>query len=155
MAVYIMNGRACSFVCGMHVYSRPGCGLRTPYRAGCTTRIYTGACALHFRVCTCGTVFGLASASSVSCMCMCVCTAVDMYSLSVVQLVVSMCVRALYSIWHGGLGGVRSIHECYLHVCTVLVPLEQCFGVVSTGDVPILPMFDLQVRTELVPVHSV
>ena len=30
--------------------------------------------------------------------------------------------------WHGGLGGVCSIHECYLHVCTVRVPLEQCLA---------------------------
>ena len=151
--------RTCVFICacecGTHVYSRPGYGLRTPYREGCTARIYTGACVLHFCVCTCGTVFGLGSASSVSCMCMCMCTAVGMCSPSVVPLVVSTCVRALYSIWHGGLGGVRSIHECYLHACIVLVPLEQCFGVVSTGDVPILPVLCLHVRTVLVTLHSV
>ena len=81
----------------------------------------------------------LGSTSSVSCMCMCVCTAVGMCSPSVLPLVVSTWVRALYSIWHGGLGSVRSIHECYLHVCTVLVQLERHFGVASTGGVPILP----------------
>ena len=105
----------CACKCGTHVYSTrtgPGHGLRTPYRAGCTARTYTGACALHFRVCTCGTVFGLDSASSVSCMCMCVCTVVGMGSPSVVPLVVSTCMRALYSI--------------------------QYFSVARTGDVPIL-----------------
>ena len=111
---HVQYERTCVFICacdcGTHVYSRPGYGLRTPYRAGCTARTYTGACALHFRVCTCGTVFGLGSASSVSFMCMCVCTAVGMCSPSVVPLVVSTCMRALYSIWHGGLGGVRGIH---------------------------------------------
>ena len=100
--------------------------LRTPYRAGCTARIYTWACALHFRVYTCGTVFSLGSGSSVSCMvCVRVCTAVGMCSPSVVPLAVSTCKRTLYITWHGGLGGVRSIHECYLHVSTVRVPLEQ------------------------------
>ena len=66
-------------------------------------------------------MFGLGSASGVSCMCVCVCV-------SVVLLAVSTCMRALYSIWHRGLGGVGSIHECYLHVCTVRVPLEQCLA---------------------------
>ena len=102
--------------------------LRTPYRAGYTAIIYSGACVLQFCVCTYGTVFGLGSASSVSCMCMCVRTAVGMCSPSVVPLAVSTCIRALYSIWHGGLGGVCSIHKCYLHVCTVRVPLEQCLA---------------------------
>ena len=58
-------------------------------------------------------MFGLGSASSVSCMCMCVRTAVGMCSPNVVPLVVSTCMRALYSIWYGGLGGVRIIDECY------------------------------------------
>ena len=47
--------RACVFICvcgcGTHVYStrtRPGHGLRTPYRTGCTARVNTGACLLHF-----------------------------------------------------------------------------------------------------------
>ena len=105
---------------GMAAYSLPG---------GVYGQNLYWACALHFRVCTCGTVFRLGSASSVSCMCMCVCTTVGMCSSSVVPLAVSTCMRALYSIrWHGGLGGVRSIHECYLHVCTVRVPLEQCLA---------------------------
>ena len=42
-----------------------------------------------------------------------------------------VCMRVLYSIWRGGLGGVRSMPECYFHVCTVLVLLEQYFGVAS------------------------
>ena len=40
--------------------------------------------------------------------CACSCIAVDVCSSSVVPLAVSTCMRALYSIWHGGLGGVRS-----------------------------------------------
>ena len=75
----------CACGCGTHVYSTrtgPGHRLRTPYRAGCTARVNTGAFAT-FRVCTCRTVFGLDSASrSVSCMCMCVCAAVGMCSLT-------------------------------------------------------------------------
>ena len=37
--------------CGTHVYSTrmgPEHGLRTPYRTGCTARVNTGACLLHF-----------------------------------------------------------------------------------------------------------
>ena len=72
-----MNGRACSFVrasavrmctvpvlgMGMVTYSLP---------AGVYGQNLYWACALHFHVCTCGTVFGLGSASIVSCMCVCV-----------------------------------------------------------------------------------
>ena len=128
-----MKRRACSFVrasavrmcivpvlgLGIVAYSLPG---------GVYGHNLYWDYALH--VCTCGTVFGLGSASSVSCMCVrvCVCTAVGMYSPSVAPLSVSRCMRALYSILHGGLGGVCSIHECYLHVCTVRVPLEQCLA---------------------------
>ena len=128
-----MNGRACSFVrasaarmctvpvlgLGMVAYSLPG---------GVYGQNLYWACALHFHVRTCGAVFGLGSASSVSCMWVCVCTAVGMCRPSVVLLAVSTCMRALYSIWHDGLGGVGSIDECYLHVCTVRVPLEQCLA---------------------------
>ena len=129
-----MNGCACSFVLhtsavrmctvpvlglGMAAYFLPG---------GVYGQNLYWACALHFHVCTCGTVFGLGSASSVCCMCVCVCTAVGLCSPSVVPLAVSTCMRALYSIWHGGLGGVGSIHECYLHVCTLRVPLKQCLA---------------------------
>ena len=78
-----------------------------------------------------------------------------MCSPSVIPLVVSTCVRALYSIWHSGVGSVRGIHDCYLHVCTMLVRPEQCFGVASTGDVPVLPVLDLHVRTVLVLLHGV
>ena len=73
-----MNGRACSFVrasavrmctvpvlgLGMAAYFLPG---------GVYGQNLYWACVLHFRVCTCGTMFGLGSASSVSCMCVCVC----------------------------------------------------------------------------------
>ena len=128
-----INGRACSFVrasavrmctapvlgLGMDAYSLPD---------GVYDHNLYWTCALHFHVCTCGTVFGLGSASSVSCMCVCVCTAVGMCSPSVVPLAVSTCMRTLYGIWRGGLGGVGSIHECYLHVCTLRVPLEQCLA---------------------------
>ena len=128
-----MNGRACSFVrasavrmctvlvlgLGMAAYSLPG---------GVYGHNLYWPCALHFHVCTCGTVFGLGSASSVSCMCVCVYTVVGMCSSSVVPLTVSTRMRASYSIRHGGLGGVGGIHECYLHVCTVRVPLEQCLA---------------------------
>ena len=72
-----MNGRACSFVraravrmstvpvlgLGKVAYSLPG---------GVYGQNLYWACALHFYVCTCGTVFGLGSASSVSCICVCV-----------------------------------------------------------------------------------
>ena len=108
--------RTCVFVCacecGTHVYStRPGPGLVCVLLTGRGVRPeFLLACALHLHVCTYGTLFGLGSASSVSCMCVCVCSciAVDVCSLSVVPLAVSTCMRALYSIWYGGLGGVRS-----------------------------------------------
>ena len=128
-----MNGRACSFVraSSVRMCTVPVLGLDM-VAYSLLGRVYGQnlywACALHFHVCTCGTVFGLGSASSVSCMCVYVCTAVGMCSPSVVPLAVSTCTRALYSIWHGGLGGVGSIQECYLHVCTVRVPLEQCLA---------------------------
>ena len=128
-----MNGRVCSFLrasavrmctvpvlgLGLSAYSLPG---------GVNGQSFYWACALHFHVCTYGTVFGLGSATSVYCMCVCVCScvAVGVCSSSVVPLAVSTCLRALYSIWHGGLGGVRSIQVCYLHVCTERAPLEQC-----------------------------
>ena len=41
----------CACGCGTHVYSTcmgPGHGLRTLYRAGCTARVNTGTCLLHF-----------------------------------------------------------------------------------------------------------
>ena len=122
-----MNGLAFSFVrasavrmctvpvlgLGMAAYSLP---------TGCTARIYTGL--VRFIIlCTCGTVFGLGSASSVSCtyVCMCVyggrhvqterCTTRHEYVYA-----------GVVQYWHGGLGDVRSIHEGYLHVYTVCVP---------------------------------
>ena len=72
-----MNGPACSFVrasavrmctvpvlgLGMVAYSLPG---------GVYGQNLYWACTVPFHVRTCGTVFGLGSASSVSCMCVCV-----------------------------------------------------------------------------------
>ena len=72
-----MNGRVRSFVrasavrmctvpvlgLGLSAYSLPG---------GVYGQNFYWDCALHFHVCTYGTVFGLGSASSVSCMCVCV-----------------------------------------------------------------------------------
>ena len=72
-----MNERACSFVrtsalrmctlpilgLGMAAYSLPG---------GVHGQNLYWACALHFRVCTYGTVFGLGNASSVFRICVCV-----------------------------------------------------------------------------------
>ena len=69
-----MNGRVCSFLrasavrmctvpvlsLGLSAYSLPG---------GVYGQSFYWTCALHFHVCTYGTVFGLGSASSVSCMC--------------------------------------------------------------------------------------
>ena len=125
-----MNGRACSIVraSAVHMCTVPVLGLSMAAYSlpdGVYGQNLHWACARHFCVCTCGTVFGLGSASSVSCMCVSVCTAVGMCSPSVVPLTVSTCMCALYSIWHGSLGGVCSIHECYLHECTLRVPLEQ------------------------------
>ena len=54
--------------------------------------------------------------------------AVGVCSSGVVPLAVSTCVRALYSIWHGGLGGVRSIQGRYSQVCTERASLEQCLA---------------------------
>ena len=103
-----MNGRTCGCIvpvrgpghgcvfsarCCAAAYSLPGRGVRSEL-------ILELVCYI-FRVCTCGTVFDLDSLSSVSCMCMCACTLGGMCSPSVVLLVLSTCMRALYSIWHG------------------------------------------------------
>ena len=98
-----MNGRVRSFVraSAVRMCTVPVLGLgMAPYSlpGGVYGQNLYWACALRFRVCTCGKVFGLGSASSVSFMSMCVCTAVGMCSPSVVPLAMSTCMRALYSI---------------------------------------------------------
>ena len=160
VVMYIMNGRACLFVranavrmCTMPVRARVWAAYRLPGGVY-GQNLYWSLCATFSRVYV---RYGVRLRQCEQCILyVYVCVyAVGMSSPSVVPLVVSTCVRVLYSIWHGGLGGVRSIHVCYLHVCTVLAPLEQCFGVASTGDVPILPVLGLNVRTVLVRLHSV
>ena len=91
---------------------------------GCTARIDTGLVRYIF---TCvRPVRCLAWAvRTVYLICMCVCVR---RSACASRALLSTCTRALYSIWHGGLGGVGSVHECYLHVCTVRVPLKQCLA---------------------------
>ena len=78
--------------CCAAAYSLTGRGVRSEFILEFVRYI--------FHMFTCGTVLGLDSSSNVFCMCMCVCTAVSMCSPSVVLLVVSTCMRALYSIWH-------------------------------------------------------
>ena len=113
--------------------------LRAAYLGGMWSEFKLELVRYIFRVCTCGTVFGLDSPSSVSCTCMCVCTAVGMCSPSVVPLVVGTCRRACTVYGMESLGGVRSIHECLcLYVRAVLLPLVQYFGMDSLGDAPIL-----------------
>ena len=125
--------RTCVFVyaceCGTHVYSTrtgPEHGCVLPTGRGVPPEFILGLFATFSRVravrCSARAV------RAVYLVCVCVCTAVGVCSPSVVPLAVSTYMRALYSIWHGGLGGVGSIHECYLHVCTVRVPLKQCLA---------------------------
>ena len=129
-----INGRVCSFVrasavrmctvpvlgLGLSAYSLPG---------GVYGQNFYWACALHFsRV---HVRYGVRLGQCEQCImyvCVCSCMAVGACSSSVVPLAVSTCMRALYSIWHGGLGGVRSIQGCYLHVSTERAPLEQCLA---------------------------
>ena len=73
--------RSCMFICacgcGTHVYSTctgPGHGLRTPYWTGCTARVNTGACLLHFacvRAVRCS-AWIVRAAMYVECVCVCV-----------------------------------------------------------------------------------
>ena len=125
--------RTCVFVCacecGTHVYSTrtgPGHGCVLPTGRGVRPEFILGLCATFSSVYV---GYDVRLGQCEQCILyVCVCTAVGMYSPSVVPLAVSTCMRALYSIWHGGLGSVGSIHECYSHVCTVGVPLEQCLA---------------------------
>ena len=121
----------CAYECVTHVYfthTGPGHGCVLPTGRGARPKFILGLCVtfprVYVRYC-----FRLGQCEQcISYMCVCVCTAVVMCSPSVVPLAVSTCMRVLYSIWHGGLGAVRSIHKCYLHECTVRVPLEQCLA---------------------------
>ena len=109
-----MNGRVCSFVrasavrmctvpvlgLGLSAYSLPG-GVYgqnfywlVRYICTCARTVRSSAWAVR-------AVYHV-------CVCVCSCIAVDVCSSSVVPLAVSTCMRALYSIWYGGLGGVRS-----------------------------------------------
>ena len=170
-----MNGRVCSFVranavrmctvpvmgLGLAAYSLPGGGF------------LLGLCATFPRV---HVRYGVRLGQCEQCIlyvCVCSCMAVGVCSSSVVPLVVSTCMRTLYSIWHGGLGGVRSIQGCYLHVCTERAPLEQCSAWLVRAYVlilfvlvprvyplymPVRVMYLLTracARTALVPSHSV
>ena len=129
------HGRMCAFVCacecGTHVYStRPGPGLVCvlPIGRGVRPELLLGLCATFPRV---HVRYGVRLGQCEQCIlyvCLCSCMAVGVGSSSVVQLAVSTCMRALFSIWHGGLGGVRSIQGCYFHVCTERAPLEQCLA---------------------------
>ena len=72
-----MNGRVCSFAraSAVHMCTVPVLGLGLSAYSlpgGVYGQNFYWACALQFRVCTYGTVFGLDSASCVSCMCVCV-----------------------------------------------------------------------------------
>ena len=127
--------RTCVFVCacecGTHVYStRSGPGLVCVLSNGRGVRpeFLLGLCATFPRVYV---RYGVRLVQCEQCIlyvCACSCMAVGVCSSSVVPLAVSTCMRALYSIWHGGLGSVRSIQGCYLHVCTQHAPLEQCLA---------------------------
>ena len=72
----------CVCGCGTHVYSTcigPGHGLRTPYWTGCTARVNTGACLLHFacvRAVRCS-AWIVRAVMYVGCV-LCVCTVVGM-----------------------------------------------------------------------------
>ena len=125
--------RACVFVfaceCGTHVYStrpEPGLVCVLPTGWGVRPEFLLGLCATFPRV---HVRYGVWLGQCEQCILyvrVCSCMAVGVCSSSVVPLAVSTCMRALYSIWHGGLGGVCSIQVCYLHVCTERAPLEQC-----------------------------
>ena len=172
--------RTCVFVCacecGTHVYSTrhgPGLVCVLPTGRGARTGFLLGLCATFPRV---HVRYGVRLGQCEQCImyvCVCSCMAVGVCSSSVVPLVVSTCMRTLYSIWHGGLGGVRSIQGCYLHVCTERAPLEQCSAWLVRAYVlilfvlvprvyplymPVRVMYLLTracARTALVPSHNV
>ena len=142
-----MNGCACSFVRASAVRMRTvqypdGARAWAAYslQGGVYGQNLTWRLSALFCVCMCGTVFGLDSASSVSCMYTCVFMAVGMCSPSVVPLIVSTGMRALYSIWPGRPGRravFMSVCACTYILC--LYRLHSVFGIDSSGNVPILP----------------
>ena len=181
---HIQYERTCVFICacecGTHVYSTRigsghGCilptgrGVRPEFILRLVRHIFASVRAVQC------SAWAVQAVQAVHLVCVCVCTVVGMCSPNVVPLAVSTCMRALYSIWHGGLGGVRSVHECYLHVCTVRVPLEQClawlaramylscsclysyYACTRTVLVRVLCLYSYCdcTRTVLVPLHSV
>ena len=120
-----------AYECGTHVYSTrtgPGLVCVLPTGRGVRPEFLLGLCATFPRVYV---RYGVRLEQCEQCIlyvCLCSCMAVGVCSSSVVPLAVSTCMRALCNIWHGGLGGVRSIQGCYLHVCTERAPLEQCLA---------------------------
>ena len=101
----------CACECGTHVCSiRPGPGLVCVLFTGRGVRpeFILGLCATFARVhVRYGVRLGQCE-QCIMCMCVCSCIAVDVCSSSAVPLALSTCMRALYRIWHGGLGSVRS-----------------------------------------------
>ena len=129
-----MDGLAlfvCACECGTHVYSTrtgPGHGCVLPTGRGVPPEFILGLCATFSRVYV---RYGVRLGQCEQCIlyvCVCVrrsaCAARALYHSPCVRV----CMRVLYSIWHGSLSGVRSIHESYLHVCTMREPLEQCLA---------------------------
>ena len=108
--------RTCEFVraceCGTHVYNTrtgPGFVCLLPTGRGVRPEFLLGLCATFPRVYV---RYGVRLGQCEQCIlyvCVCSCMAVGVCSSSVAPLAVSTCMRALYSIWHGGLGGVCSI----------------------------------------------
>ena len=101
--------------CGTHVYSTLlGLGMAAYFLPGGVygQNLYWGLCATFSRVYV---RYGIRLGQCEQCILyvyVCVYGGRHVHP-SVVPLAVSTCILALYSIWHGGLGGVRSIHECY------------------------------------------
>ena len=99
----------CVCECGAHVYStRPGPGLACvlPTGRGVRPEFLLGLCATFPRV---HARYGVRLGQCEQCIlyvCVRSCMVVGVCSSSVVPLAVRSCMRALYSIWHGGLGGV-------------------------------------------------
>ena len=118
--------RTCVFICacgcGTHVYSTrtgPWHGLRTPYRAGCTARVNTGACLLHFacvRAVRCS-VWIVRAVVYLACVCVCVRQ--------------SACAARLVPI-------VQRFRMSTRAMCLVC-PTPCAVHLGSTGDVPICP----------------
>ena len=129
--------RTCVFVfackCVMHVYSTrtgSGHGCVLPTGRGVRPELILGLCAIFSRVYLRHGVWLGQSEQCILYVCVCVCVYggrhVQPERCTTRREYVYACV--VQYIWHGGLGGVGSVHECYLHVCTVRAPLEQCLA---------------------------